>query len=97
MNWELGDIVRYTGEWLNSVGWYTGVPINGRIIGKSVHSGSTPTVYRIEWSDGNESSVIGANVEIDKRAMRQVLATLNHGTPNPDSSRIDRIRELVGI
>ena len=62
----VGDIVRHTGKFLRSVGWYTEVPINGRII--SVQPLGTIVLYLVEWSDGSETKIIEPNIETCPRA-----------------------------
>ena len=59
---SVGDIVRHTGEFLRSVGWYTNVPINGKVTNVSDRY-----VY-VLWSDRNKPKPINpANIEKDPR------------------------------
>ena len=58
---QVGDIVVFSRAFLQSAGWYTGVPIDGRVEGfETVGS----TVYlRVRWCDQEEDKrVLPANV-----------------------------------
>lgn len=64
----VGDIVRHKGSFLRSIAWYTGVPVNGRVV--SAEPLGTCILYRVEWCDGTENCIIEPNIEACPRAKR---------------------------
>lgn len=64
--YKVGDIVRHRGDWLRSVGWVTGVPVNGRVQHQTPFGGGQ--ALTVEWSDGNVCMILGSNVELCPRA-----------------------------
>lgn len=63
--YAVGDLVRYTGAFLHSVGWYTGVPVNGRVTAIGEYLGTrdaTRQVLTVEWSDGSTIKTLAGNV-----------------------------------
>lgn len=65
-----GDIVRYTTNFLRSTGQYTGVPINGKVVGTTKIG---DTVYpMVHWSDRDEAvPVHPGNLELDPRRRKR--------------------------
>ena len=61
MKYRKGDIVRYHGEFLRSIGWAT-PPING-VVRWVKDLGTDTQVLGVEWSDGITRSVVADNVE----------------------------------
>jgi len=72
----VGDIVRHTGDFLRSAGWFTGVPINGEVA--AVEDCDLPDPRRqlltVRWSDGNENGIAACNVEFCPRGRALTLA-----------------------
>ena len=68
--YRAGDIVRHATKFLQSVQWYTDVPINGRVLAVRQGKYGAPDVLRVEWSDGHEASILASNVELDPRSKK---------------------------
>lgn len=66
-NFQIGDIVRYTGDFLRNTGQYTGTPKNGKVV-DLVKMGSR-MFPRVEWSDPDWgiTTVAPMNLEYDPR------------------------------
>jgi hypothetical protein len=64
-----GDIVRHTGEFLRSVSWFAGAPINGEVIAVEGRREGDPgdQLLTVRWSDGTESGIASCNVEFCPR------------------------------
>ena len=67
--YRIGDIVRHTGDFLRSVSWITGVPINGEVTGIGSVGGGVPQrqLLTVRWSDGTELGIAACNVEFCPR------------------------------
>lgn len=59
MEFIAGDIVKFKGSFLRSVGWYTDVPRNGKV--SEVHEQHV----KVGWCDGHDSSVHVKNIMLD--------------------------------
>lgn len=60
-----GDLVKHTAKFLKSIGWFSGVPINGRV--ESVEAepgfyGVSACYLTVKWSDGNTNRIRASNV-----------------------------------
>ncbi|MDP3766913.1 MAG: hypothetical protein Q8S13_02765 [Dehalococcoidia bacterium] len=63
-----GDIVKYTSKFLRSTGWYTNVPIDGRVESVRMRRGGEPDVLRVLWNDRDEPvSVLASNVMLARK------------------------------
>lgn len=54
-----GDIVCHKSSFLRSTCWYTGVPVNGRVVAVDHDN---PPMLTVDWSDGNKGRILAANV-----------------------------------
>lgn len=84
-----GDIVRHTGDFLRSAGWFAGVPINGEIAGVENTDRVDPRrqLLTVRWSDGTESGIAACNVEFCPRGRALTLARRTSGVSRKDGSR----------
>jgi hypothetical protein len=57
---KVGDVVCHKAAFLRSVGWFTEVPINGRVNRLRQFGANTWPV--VEWADGNAGMVNPANI-----------------------------------
>jgi hypothetical protein len=65
---QVGDIVRHTGEFLRSVGWIAGAPINGEVLAvDAVGDDDRRHLLRVAWSDGTECGIAAGAVEFCPR------------------------------
>jgi hypothetical protein len=53
--YKIGDIVRHTSKFLRSIGWYTDVPKNGKVISLSLESCFKDWPY-VQWCDDPENT-----------------------------------------
>jgi hypothetical protein len=56
---EVGDIVCYRSSFLRSIGWYTDVPINGRVV--SAQHGACPGCEgfpKVQWCDRDDAIAV---------------------------------------
>jgi hypothetical protein len=51
---ETGDTVRYTRNFLQSVGWTTDVPDNGKVLSVKTVGPKKIAIARVQWSDSSE-------------------------------------------
>lgn len=58
-NFKVGDIVCHRAGFLRSVGWYTDVPINGRV---EAITNEYMGIVQVEWSDGNVGRILSTNL-----------------------------------
>ena len=63
---EVGDIVKYRGNFLRSVGWHTNVPKDGRVVG--IEEGLNFPI--VEWNDGHTTPVNPVNLQLAKQPDR---------------------------
>lgn len=65
---QVGDIVRYTGKFMRSVGLVSS-PVNGKVIATSDMCGRQ--VVGVLWSDDSEpANTLALNLEFDRRYRR---------------------------
>jgi hypothetical protein len=71
----VGDIVRHTGEFLRSVGWFAGVPINGEVVAveNAWGGGLRHQLLTVRWSDGTEGGIASCSVEFWPRGRALTL------------------------
>ena len=74
--YRVGDIVRHTGTFLRSAGWFTGAPINGEVAAVATldHGDPKRQLLTVRWSDGTESRIAACNVEFCARGRALTLA-----------------------
>jgi len=84
---KIGDIVRYTGKFLKSVGMYVGGPINGQVKEMAGSPGSHFSGWpKIQWNDAEEGDLMmvnPVNLELDPTVPQ------NKGKQNLPKSYID--------
>lgn len=68
-----GDIVRHTGEFLRSAGWFAGAPINGEVIAVKRAGDPGDQLLTVRWSDGTEGGIASCNVEFCPRGRALTL------------------------
>jgi hypothetical protein len=63
---QRGDVVRPRGEFLRSIQWITGVPVNGLVLTED----TTGRAVHVEWCDGNVFFILRSNLEPCPKALR---------------------------
>jgi hypothetical protein len=61
MDFKVGDIVAFRASFLRSVGWFTDVPRNGRVVAVTGPF-SGHQVVTAEWCDGNTFKTLDTNL-----------------------------------
>jgi hypothetical protein len=54
--YKRGDLVKHTSAFLQSCGWYTNVPKDGRVLDVDEE------ILTVEWSDGHSSRIRDSNI-----------------------------------
>lgn len=94
MRYARGDVIRFTGSHLRSIGWYTGVPINGVVLGQEGERLDGESIYLVKWCDReNLMRVPGNALEPCPKAMREAGQVYNNPALAAEFIKEERIRE----
>lgn len=64
--YKVGDIVKHTCKFLQSIQWNLDVPKNGRVLNvRTYGEDKDQAILKVEWCDGHTSSVKGHNIMLD--------------------------------
>lgn len=55
---KVGDIVKHKASFLKSVGWYTNVPVNGKVVKVESPAMLGMPCVQVDWGDGSASRPI---------------------------------------
>jgi hypothetical protein len=58
MSFKVGDIVKHKASFLKSCGWYTNVPVNGKVVAIEDPARLGIGCVQVDWSDGSASRPI---------------------------------------
>ena len=70
MAFKVGDIVKHKASFLKSIGWYTGVPVNGEVVSSKhnddtqLDSGYISVMWAGEWK--GPTTILACNVMLAK-------------------------------
>lgn len=96
--YKIGDIVKYTSKFLRNTGQYTGVPINGKVIG---YSDMGDSFVKVMWSDGYSATVNVANImpaknpDYSSRSRKSPEQLLGLKKPRKTSVKVCRKYDLI--
>lgn len=61
-SYKPGDLVKHRATFLRSVGWFTNVPRNGKVVEVEGPDSAAP-VIKVDWCDGSTSRILACNVQ----------------------------------